>query len=389
MTISGRLGRKIRLVSVLAVVAGALLAPLAGAAPAYAQTETNCGLISTAATFGQPTQLILQVIVSAPGTPTGTVTFSEGTTQLGTVTLSGIIASLTVTFPAAGSYPITATYSGDATFSGCTGTATATVNPASTSTTVTSSPNPSATGQQVTFTATVGTPVLEVPASGTVTFFDGTTQLAAVKELDGTASFATSLLAAGSHQITAVYDGNSNYLTSTSVPLTQTVVTPDTDLAISTPGNMTVDATGPSGAPVSYTLPTVTDPDDATVPAAVCSPVPGTTFAIGSTTVTCTATDPDDTPSMVSSSFTITVRGAADQLASLGQAVQGVGPGTSLADKITAAQSYLASGDTADACSTLTLFINQVKAQSGKMIPAGQAAQLITAATRIPAVLGC
>jgi hypothetical protein len=105
--------------------------------------------------------------------------------------------------------------------------------------------------------------------------------------------------------------------------------------------------------------------------------------------VTCTATDPDDTPSTVSTSFTVTVRGAADQLASLGQAVKGVGPGTSLADKITLAQSYLASGDTTDACSTLTLFINQVKAQSGKSIPAGQATQLIAAATRIRAVLAC
>ena len=262
------------------------------------------------------------------------------------------------------------------------------MTPAPTTTIVTSSANPSAPGQQVIFTATVGPPGPGVPPSGTVTFLDGTTQLGAVKELDGTALFATSSLAAGPHQITAVYGGNVNYLTSTSGVLTQTVVS-DTDLAIATPANITVDATGPSGAPVSYTLPTVTDPDDATVPAAACAPAPGTTFAIGATTVNCTATDPDDTPSTVNTSFTVTVRGAADQLASLGQAVKGAGPGTSLADKITLAQSYLASGDTTDACSTLTLFINQVKAQSGKSIPAGQATQLIAAATRTRAVLAC
>jgi hypothetical protein len=81
----------------------------------------------------------------------------------------------------------------------------------------------------------------------------------------------------------------------------------DNDLGISTPANLTVDASGPSGAAVSYTLPTASDPDDATAPTVACSPAPGATFPIGATTVTCTATDPDDANSPVTTSFTVTV----------------------------------------------------------------------------------
>jgi hypothetical protein len=47
------------------------------------------------------------------------------------------------------------------------------------------------------------------------------------------------------------------------------------------------------------------------------------------------------------------------------------------------------SGDSKDACGTLGAFINQVKAQSGKSIPAGTASSLIAAAQQIEAVIGC
>jgi hypothetical protein len=42
---------------------------------------------------------------------------------------------------------------------------------------------------------------------------------------------------------------------------------------------------------------------------------------------------------------------------------------------------------TADTCGTLPGFVNEVQAQSGKSIPAGQAAQLIADTKRIQAVL--
>jgi hypothetical protein len=105
--------------------------------------------------------------------------------------------------------------------------------------------------------------------------------------------------------------------------------------------------------------------------------------------VTCTATDPGDTPSTVTATFTVTVNGAAAQLTALDQAVQGVGPGTILANKVAKAQSSLTAGNTAGACTKLTAFVQEVKSQSGVSIPASQAAQLVAEAKNIEVVLAC
>jgi hypothetical protein len=160
-------------------------------------------------------------------------------------------------------------------------------------------------------------------------------------------------------------------------------------LSIAQPANITTDATGPSGATVTYPLPAVTDPDDTTPPTAVCSPPSGSVFPIGTTTVTCTATDSKDLNSPVSTSFTITVEGAAAQLADLYQAVQGVGSGKFLASIVAVAQQQVAAGHPSMACVTLTEFMIEVQAQTPWSIPPGTAAQLITDAERIQAVLGC
>jgi hypothetical protein len=59
---------------------------------------------------------------------------------------------------------------------------------------------------------------------------------------------------------------------------------------------------------VTYASPTAVDEaGDNPVATVACTPASGSTFPIGATTVTCTATDADDTPSTVSQSFTITV----------------------------------------------------------------------------------
>src|SRR5262249_32136542 len=50
------------------------------------------------------------------GTPTGTITFKDGTTTLGKVTLAGGQASLTTSSLSLGKHKITAIYSGDANF---------------------------------------------------------------------------------------------------------------------------------------------------------------------------------------------------------------------------------------------------------------------------------
>jgi hypothetical protein len=87
---------------------------------------------------------------------------------------------------------------------------------------------------------------------------------------------------------------------------TATTISSDTDLAIAQPASITATATSAAGAVVSYAPPAVTDEDTATV-APACTPAAGSTFPVGATTVTCTATDPDDTNSPAATSFTVTV----------------------------------------------------------------------------------
>jgi hypothetical protein len=161
----------------------------------------------------------------------------------------------------------------------------------------------------------------------------------------------------------------------------------DTDLALQVPGNLSVDATSLTGAKVTFTASMI---DEGEVSSASCSPASGSIFPIGTTTVTCTAFDQDDTPSSVSGSFTITVRGALPQLQDLLVYTQSLGVGTSLSDKVSNTIAYVQAGDILDACfSGLQSLINQANALAGKQISTAQANAVITAALRIFSVLGC
>jgi Bacterial Ig-like domain (group 3) len=95
----------------------------------------------------------------------------------------------------------------------------------STASIVTSSINPVIFGQSITFTASVSFSDggFGVP-SGAVTFQDGSNTLG-TGTLNGSAvaTFATIALSVGAHSITAVYGGDTNFTTSTSSVLTQTV----------------------------------------------------------------------------------------------------------------------------------------------------------------------
>ena len=163
----------------------------------------------------------------------------------------------------------------------------------------------------------------------------------------------------------------------------------DPDLSIATHANVTVPATSPSGAVVTHTAPTASDPDDTAAPSVGCLPASGSTFQIGDTTVTCTATDTDDIPSQAQTTFTVTVQGAAIQLNNLLSYTTGIGPGTSLSDQVQAALTDYQSGNTAGTCEQLTELINHANAQTGKKLTAAQARTIIADARRIQAVIGC
>jgi virginiamycin B lyase len=104
---------------------------------------------------------------------------------------------------------------------------------------------------------------------------------------------------------------NQSFITGADYPQGVAVdaLTSDKDLSIATAANITTTPTGPGGATVTYTPPAATDEAGETL-VANCSPASGSTFPIGTATVTCTATDSDDTNSPVSSQFTVTVTNA-------------------------------------------------------------------------------
>jgi predicted extracellular nuclease len=73
---------------------------------------------------------------------------------------------------------------------------------------------------------------------------------------------------------------------------------------LSGPGDLVVEATGPAGAPVTFTV-TATDDLDGDLPV-TCNPASGAQFALGSTTVSCSATDGEGNVGQLS--FTVQVR---------------------------------------------------------------------------------
>ena len=162
------------------------------------------------------------------GTPTGTVTFEEGTTVLGTASLSADgTANFAISTLALGSDTITAVYSGDTTFAASSGNTSEAVNQAGTTTTLSASPNSTTAGQVVTLTATVapGAGSTSTP-TGIVTFEEGTTVLGtAPVGADGKAIFTVANLAVGTHTITAAYGGSADFVAG-SGELTLTVAAP-------------------------------------------------------------------------------------------------------------------------------------------------------------------
>jgi hypothetical protein len=160
-------------------------------------------------------------------TPKGFVTFKQGGISMGPSAALNAAGVATITYQTfnAGSHIVTATYGGNGNnLASTSANLTQVVDKATTTEKVVSSKNPSTHGQSVTFTATT-TPQFGGNTPNTVKFKDGSTIIATTTANPTThiATFTTTTLSVGTHNIEAVYEGGSNLSGSTSPAIKQVV----------------------------------------------------------------------------------------------------------------------------------------------------------------------
>lgn len=243
-------------------------------------TTTSLSSSQNPSSYGQSVTFTATVHCSSCGSqPSGSVTFSDGSTTLATVPLTVGHTSSTATYStsslAVGTQTIKASYGGGSGFGTSSATLSQTVNAAATTTAVTSVPNPSAYGTSVVVTATVTSATGAVP-TGTVSFSVGSTAIPGCSALalngSGVASCTASNLAGGTETINAAYTPSGTSFTSSNGSITQSVTAATTTTTLTSSAN-------PSTYGTSVTL-------TASVAAASGGPAAGTvTFFDGATAI--------------------------------------------------------------------------------------------------------
>jgi hypothetical protein len=176
---------------------------------AQVATSITASANPTSTTHGNTVQL------SASGLPsdaTGSVKFTSGGATLCTGTVGSGGASCSTAVLAAGTYPVTATYSGDASYVGSTASTSFSIAQAETSFTASANPSSTTYGNTVQLEASG----LPSDATGTITFTAGGSTLCTTGVLSsGSASCTTGVLQADTYGVTGSYGGDINYLAST------------------------------------------------------------------------------------------------------------------------------------------------------------------------------
>jgi len=177
-------------------------------------------------------------------------------TPSGTLSAGTYPSDITVSFAATGNYTVAS------------GTATLTVTQMTPAVSLVSSANAVLVQNSVTLTATVSSSS-GAPANGdSVTFYDNTASAALGKGTlaAGVATFTTSTLAIGTHSITAIFGGDTNFVTATSPAVSELVE--DFSLNISTTSGSVTSVTVVPGATATYLL-TISPTGASTFPAIV------------------------------------------------------------------------------------------------------------------------
>jgi hypothetical protein len=194
-----------------------------------------------------------------PSTATGMVTFKDNGAVIGTGNVVSGVAQFTTTTPlAVGTHPITAAYGGDGNdTTGTSAVVVVSVLQLSTSMRLIASAPSVQIGSNETLTATLtaisGSPV----PMGTVVFTDSAgNSLPSIQVTSGVASFSTTALTLGVHNITATYSGDANYAAGSAATVTVIVtLQPVGDFSLSGPANY-VDMTATVASPVQIGITT-------------------------------------------------------------------------------------------------------------------------------------
>ena len=171
--------------------------------------------------------------------PTGTIDLMQGAVDLGTFPIKLGQVSTSTVINQAGAQSIIAIYSGDSNYCGSIVRYGQPVNRFITTIAVTPSAATTVYGQPVTFNVQLGpAPPVGVSApTGQVEFFEGSTDLGGVAITTGNPSFSLATLTAGSHLITAVFGGDTNYYLVRSTPVAVTVNRAQTTTVLSSTYN--------------------------------------------------------------------------------------------------------------------------------------------------------
>jgi len=189
-------------------------------------TTTAVSFLPASPTYGTQVTLTATVTHTAgSAAPTGSVSFYDGGSLLGSGTLSGNAASYSLSTLAVGTHSITAVYSGDGNYAGSSSTAMQLIVAAAASAlSIAASPTSAVFETPILFTATL-TPASSVYVGESIKFYQGTTQIGTgTLNAAGTATFSTSALNVGTDSITAQYAGDTDYSGSVTPTAAQVVI---------------------------------------------------------------------------------------------------------------------------------------------------------------------
>jgi plastocyanin len=206
----------------------------ASISPALSQMVSPAASSTTLASASNPLLLgqsvLLTARIVAPNS-TGTVTFKDGSTTLGSATVSASVATLSTSFSLTGVHALSASFGGNPSAAASSSNVVSeTVNPTPSRTDFKTSMNPAPVGQSILLSAAV-TPA---SGSGTATFKDGNTVLGTVAVTAGAASLPTSFQTLGSHTLSVAFSGTALVAASQSATLAQSVIAASSKTTLAT-----------------------------------------------------------------------------------------------------------------------------------------------------------